>query len=69
MADEGELIHLVGGQTWFSDLDNPRWEDLNLRREALFKRVPVKVLFWLTPQRVAQMARAAPDLWAWRGGV
>lgn len=69
MAEECELIHLVGDQTWFSDLDDPRWEDLNLRREALFKRVPVKLLFWLTPQRVAQIARAAPDLWAWRGGV
>jgi hypothetical protein len=54
-----------GSATW----TDPRWEDLNLRREALFKRVPVKVLFWLTPQRVAQMARAAPGLWAWRGGV
>ena len=69
LAEKRELIHLVGDQTWFDDLEDPRWEDLNLRREAFFKRVPVKLLFWLTPERVAQLARAAPDLWAWRGGV
>jgi len=69
LASECGLIHVVGDQTWFDDLKDPRWEDLNLRREAFFKRVPVKLLFWLTPARVAQLARAAPDLWAWRGGV
>lgn len=69
LAGRCELIQLVGDQTWFDDLDDPRWEDLNLRREAFFERVPIKLLFWLTPARVAQLARAAPDLWAWRGGV
>jgi tetratricopeptide (TPR) repeat protein len=69
VADDCQLIHLVGDQTWFDDLDDPRWEELNLRREAFFKRIPVKLVFWLTPSRVAQLARGAPDLWAWRGGV
>ena len=69
LAEKCELIHLVSDQTWFDDLDDRRWEDLNLRREAFFGRVPVKLLFWLSPDRVARMARTAPDLWAWRGGV
>ena len=54
LATECELIHVGGDQTWFDDLDDPRWEDLNLRREAFFKRAPVKLLFWLTPRRVAE---------------
>lgn len=29
LAEKRELIHLVGDQTWFDDLDDPRWEDLN----------------------------------------
>ncbi|HEV2999634.1 MAG TPA: tetratricopeptide repeat protein [Solirubrobacteraceae bacterium] len=69
VAENHQLIHVIGDQSWFDDLQDPRWEDLNLRREAFFKRIPVRLLFWLTPARVAQLARAAPDLWAWRGGV
>ncbi len=63
------VIHLIGDETWFDDLDDPRWADLNLRREALFQRVRVRLLFWLTPPRLARLARSAPDLWAWRSGI
>ena len=69
IAESADLIHLTGDQTWFDELADPRWEGLNLRREALFERVPAKLLIWLTPARVARLAQAAPDLWAWRGGV
>ncbi len=64
-ADHG-AIHVVGGEAWF---DDQRWEAFNIRREAVARQVPVRLILWLTADRIADLARLAPDLWAWRGGV
>jgi len=64
-ADYG-AIHIVGGETWF---DAQRWEAFNIRREAVARQVPARLILWLTAEPIAALARLAPDLWAWRGGV
>ena len=61
-----EVVQVTGGERWF---DRDRWEAFNVRREAVTRGAPVRLLLWLTEQPIALFALAAPDLWSWRSGV
>ena len=61
-----DLIHLSGAPNW---LTSQRWQGLNIRRDRLAESARARLVWWLHPQNVAEMATQAPDLWAWRGGV
>ena len=61
-----DLIHLSGASDW---LTPQRWQGLNIRRDRLAESARVRLVWWLHPRNVTEMATQAPDLWAWRGGV
>ena len=63
---DADLIHLSGAPNW---LTSQRWQGLNIRRDRLAESARARLVWWLHPQNVAEMATQAPDLWAWRGGV
>jgi len=63
---DADLIHLSGASDW---LTSERWQGLNIRRDRLAESARARLVWWLHPQNVAEMATQAPDLWAWRGGV
>ena len=65
-ASDVDLIHLSGALDW---LTPQRWQGLNIRRDRLAESARARLVWWLHPQNVAEMATQAPDLWAWRGGV
>ena len=65
-ASDADLIHLSGAPDW---LTPQRWQGLNIRRDRLAESARARLVWWLHPQNVAEMATQAPDLWAWRGGV
>ena len=65
-AADTDLIHLSGASDW---LTYERWQGLNIRRDRLAESARARLVWWLHPQNVAEMATQAPDLWAWRGGV
>jgi len=60
------VIHLVNTGHW---LQGPRVETLNLRRNALAEKLDATLLWWLSADTLARVAREAPDAWSWRGGV
>ena len=66
LAAGHEAIHVVGGESWF---DDTRWQTFNIRREAVARDVPARLLLWLRAEPISRLARLAPDLWAWRAGV
>ena len=63
---DADLIHLSGAPKW---LTPQRWQGLNIRRDRLAESARARLVWWLHPRNVAEMATQAPDLWAWRGGV
>ena len=65
-AADADLIHLSGASDW---LTPQRWQGLNIRRDRLAESARTRLVWWLHPRNVAEMATQAPDLWAWRGGV
>jgi len=65
-AADADLIHLSGASDW---LTPERWQGLNIRRDRLAESARARLVWWLHPRNVAEMATQAPDLWAWRGGV
>ena len=65
-ASEADLINLSGAPDW---LTSERWQGLNIRRDRLAESARARLVWWLHPRNVAEMATQAPDLWAWRGGV
>ena len=65
-ATDADLIHLSGAPKW---LTSERWQGLNIRRDRLAESARARLVWWLHPRNVAEMATQAPDLWAWRGGV
>ena len=66
LASNHAAIHLTGVDGWF---DKDRWQDFNIRREAIAFGIPVRLIVWLSAESVTQVIDLAPDLWAWRGGV
>ncbi len=66
LSEGHRAIHVLGGETWF---DDQRWEAFNIRREAVARNVPVRLILWLTAEPIGRLATRAPDLWAWRGGI
>jgi len=60
------VIHLVNTGHW---LQGPRVQSLNVRRDALAKRLDAALLWWLPPAALERVAREAPDAWSWRAGV
>jgi hypothetical protein len=66
LATTHQALHLLGGEDWF---DVARWQQFNLRREAVAQHVNARLLLWFTTATIEEMALAAPDIWAWRSGV
>ena len=66
LARANAVIHIVGGSSWF---DAARWDSFNIRRDAIAHQVKASLVFWLDPESIADLARIAIDLWAWRGAV
>ena len=60
------VVHVICRPGWF---DQARWQAFNIRRERLAARARARLLFWLDTEALALACRAAPDLWAWRGGI
>ena len=65
-ARDHEVIHLLGASVW---MDDAAWQSFNLVRERLAVQVRVRLVFWLNEAAITRVARHAPDIWAWRGGV
>ena len=65
------LVHVTGARTWLSDESRAAelLHGLNYRREGFAARCESTVVFWLDERSVRQLARHAPDLWAWRAGL
>lgn len=66
LSAEHAAIHVLDGENWF---DDQRWQEFNIRREAVARGVPICLIFWLSTLQISRLALMAPDLWAWRGGV
>jgi tetratricopeptide (TPR) repeat protein len=73
-ASLGKPIELVDLDQWLEDYPDPAQADRrlgawNIQRESCAQHVPVPLLCWLRPPRIAAFARRALDLWSWRHGV
>ena len=66
LAANHQALHVLGGDTWFNQ---ERMEFINIRREAVARRVPLRLMLWLNVKQVNAMPNVAPDLWSWRSGV
>lgn len=66
LAESNTAIHIIGGASWF---DAAKWEEFNIRREAVAREIRASLLLWLNPESTAELARIAIDLWAWRAAV
>jgi len=66
LAETNAAIHVTGGPAWF---DLQRWEAFNIRRDAVAHEVRASLLLWLDEDAIADLARVAIDLWAWRTAV
>ena len=70
LAQEYQLIHLRGADQWLQAEQQPqRWQELNIRRDAIAESCRAKLIWWLSPEEVSRCATEAPDLWSWRSGV
>lgn len=65
-ARDHDVIHLLGASVW---MDDAAWQSFNLVRERLATQARVRLVFWLNEASIARIARNAPDIWAWRGGI
>ena len=65
-AGAASVVHVVGRPGWF---DAARWRAFNVRRERLASEARARLVFWLDADAISMVAREAPDLWAWRGGI
>ena len=65
-ARVASVVHVIGRPGWF---DAARWRAFNVRRERLASEARARLVFWLDADAIALVAREAPDLWAWRGGI
>ena len=66
LAANHQALHVLGGEQWFNQ---ERMESFNIRREAVARRVPLRLMLWLNVKQVNALPDAAPDLWSWRNGV
>ena len=66
LAETNVAIHVTGGPAWF---DTKRWGAFNIRRDAVAHEVRTSLLLWLDEDSIADLARVAIDLWAWRTSV
>jgi tetratricopeptide (TPR) repeat protein len=66
LARSGRPVYLTGLETWFDEDPPRRIRGLNYHRERLAEVAPVPILCWLPSVLAAELAREAPDLWAWR---
>jgi tetratricopeptide (TPR) repeat protein len=66
LAHSGRPVYLTGLETWFDDDPPRRIRGLNYHRERLAEVAPIPILCWLPAVLAADLAREAPDLWAWR---
>lgn len=65
-AAQAKVVHVLVSQGWFTPA---RWDAFNVRRERLASQAKARLVFWLDEAAIQAASQAAPDLWAWRGGV
>ena len=65
-AAQAKVVHVLVSQGWFT---TARWDAFNVRRERLASQAKARLVFWLDEAAIQAASQAAPDLWAWRGGV
>ena len=65
-AGQAEVVHVLVARGWFTAA---RWDAFNARRERLASQARARLVFWLDEPAIVLASQAAPDLWAWRGGV
>ncbi len=61
-------VFFIEGLRWGQSKDVNAHTDLNLQQEFLIEK-QVRVIFWLTPKEVKDLARHAPDFWSQRQRV
>lgn len=66
LPQDAEAIETIGLDAWLTPERTRQW---NLRRESFAQLLHCPLLIWITPDRLADLARQAPDLWDWRTGV
>src|SRR5512140_1286922 len=66
--DPANAVFLVHGLHWGSEAEGGTYSTLNLQREFFVER-QIRTVFWLTQNEIQQLARFAPEFWAYRHRV
>ena len=66
--DPANTVFLVNGLHWGQDEGTGAYSTLNLQREFFVER-QIRAIFWLTENEIVNLARFAPDFWAYRHRV
>ncbi|HPP46442.1 MAG TPA: tetratricopeptide repeat protein [Accumulibacter sp.] len=62
-------LHVINLESLRADLRAEFLRGLNYHREQLAAKAPWSTVFWLTEASLDELARQAPDFWAWREQV
>ncbi len=66
--DPANAVFFVDGFRRAKGAEARLYSNLNLQRE-FFAEKQIRAVFWLTPSEIMDLARAAPDFWAYRDRV
>src|SRR5512146_592842 len=66
--DPSEAVFMVHGLHWADREETETYSMLNLQREFFVER-QIRSVFWLTQNEIVNLARCAPDFWAYRHRV
>jgi tetratricopeptide (TPR) repeat protein len=66
--DPAEAVFMVHGLHWADREEADTYSMLNLQREFFVER-QIRSVFWLTQNEIVNLARCAPDFWAYRHRV
>jgi hypothetical protein len=66
--DPDNAVFLVHGLHWGHENGTGTYSTLNLQREFFIER-QIRAVFWLTQNEIVNLARFAPDFWAYRHRV
>src|SRR5512143_1321983 len=68
VKDPANAVFMVHGLHWAESEQADAYSMLNLQREFFIER-PIRSVFWLTQNEIVNLARCAPDFWAYRHRV
>jgi tetratricopeptide (TPR) repeat protein len=66
--DPTNVVFLVNGLHWALDGEKDAYSTINLQREFFVER-QIRAIFWLTENEIVNLARFAPEFWAYRHRV